>query len=187
MNKIVKFQLSMKQVIAFAISVLIIFPCIAQKIPADRTAKAIFVEGLGSGVGLSINFDTRFRPGRLDGLGMRAGVGGLSVSRVQENGLSANTGFVSLPVLLNYVVGNSRAAFEAGAGVTGVYANESGFDAAGGYSSEKGIGAFGTFNFGLRLQPKRTGAHFRLYWSPIVSVAGFQTLWLGFSIGVGFK
>ena len=178
----------MKEIALLASMLLAAFPGLAQEIPpTNRTAKAIYVEGFGSGVGLSINFDARFKPGRLDGLGFRAGVGGLSASGIADNGSPATIGIVTLPVLLNYVVGNSRAAFEAGAGISGAYVSASGSDAVQGSISEKGFGAFGTFNLGLRVQPKRTGAHFRLYWNPIVSDAGFQTSWLGISLGVGFK
>lgn len=155
----------------------------AQDAPAQRAAKAIYVEGLGSGLGVSINFDTRFKPG-LTGLGLRAGIGGIGGS-----GSEGSIGLVTFPVLLNYVVGNSRVSFEAGAGVTAGYITVEGTNSLTGDDvSAKGFGVFGgAGNFGLRLQPKRNGAHFRLYWSPFVTSAGFQPSWLGASLGFGFR
>lgn len=155
----------------------------AQDVPAGRVAKAIYVEGLGSGLGVSVNYDTRFKPG-LTGFGLRAGIGGIGGA-----GSNGSLGIVSFPVLVNYVVGNSRAAFEAGVGVTAGYITATGTnDLTGDNVNARGFGVFGgAGNFGLRLQPKRTGAHFRLYWSPFVTSYGFQPSWFGVSLGVGFR
>ena len=79
--------------------------------------KAVYVEGLGSGLLLSVNYDFRFRNTQ-DGLGMRIGVGGLSLAATatDNNGAtsSAHLGVVTLPVLVNYLVGKGRFAFEMG-------------------------------------------------------------------------
>ena len=83
--------------------------------------KAVYVEGLGSGLLLSVNYDFRFRNTQ-DGLGMRIGVGGLSLAATatDNNGATspARLGVVTLPVLVNYLVGKGRFAFEMGAGIT---------------------------------------------------------------------
>lgn len=154
----------------------------AQLNPEPRAAKAIYLEALGSGIGLSLNYDTRFKPG-LTGLGLRAGIGGISGSS-GESRLS----LISLPILVNYVLGNSRASFESGLGVTGIYVTGSGTDAVSGDRVRaKGAGFNVAGNFGLRLQPKENGVHFRLYWSPFITTYGLQPSWLGLSLGYGFR
>lgn len=180
----------MNRVVLLSLLLLVGFQLRAQEIAADRPAKAIYVEALGSGLGVSINYDTRFKPG-LTGLGIRAGIGGLSVSGQNTAGAPGSTvriGVVTLPVLINYVVGNSIAAFEAGAGLQGVYISAEGQDInSGTIDSSDGFTVGGTMNFGLRLQPRRNGVHFRLYWAPIVNGHGFQPKWLGLSLGFGFR
>lgn len=161
----------------------------AQEINAGKPAKAIYLEALGSGIGLSLNYDTRFKPG-LTGWGMRGGIGGFSFSGTDNTGQSASIGIVTLPILANYVAGNSIAAFEAGAGILPAYVNASANDLAtggNGIASVKGLSLSGTLNAGLRLQPRNKGVHFRLYWSPLFNASGFYPKWLGLSLGYGFR
>ncbi|MFD2572726.1 hypothetical protein ACFSUS_18950 [Spirosoma soli] len=154
----------------------------AQDAPAERPAKAIYVEGLGSGLGVSLNYDTRFKPG-LSGLGLRVGVGGLDVSSS-----AGSIDIITLPVLVNYVAGNSRAAFEAGVGVTVIRVSAiSASTLPGDNIVAKGTGVAGSGNFGLRVQPKRNGVHFRLYWSPFVTSDIFEPRIFGASLGFGFR
>jgi len=151
--------------------------------PATGRNKAVYIEGLGSGVLLSANYDFRFKPTQ-DGLGMRIGLGGGSFRESISNN---RIGLVSLPVLVNYLVGKRRVAFEMGAGVTPIYIDASGTTATGDFISGRGLGAFGSLNLGLRLQPVRNGAVFRLNWVPTVSNTGFYPSWFGASVGFGFK
>jgi hypothetical protein len=154
----------------------------AQVVPEQRVAKAIYVEALGSGIGLSLNYDTRFKPG-LTGLGLRAGIGGISGSGDQSRAT-----LISLPILVNYVLGNSRASFESGLGLMASYITAEGKDAlTGDYATAQGVGVSLAGNFGLRLQPKQNGVHFRLYWSPFITDHGLQPRWLGLSLGYGFR
>jgi hypothetical protein len=154
----------------------------AQSNSEQRAAKAVYLEVLGSGVGLSLNYDTRFKPG-LTGLGLRAGIGGISGSSNQ-----GSVTLISLPALVNYVLGNSRASFESGLGIMANYVTAAGRDAlTGDYATGKGVGVSVAGNFGLRLQPKQNGVHFRLYWSPFITDHGLQARWLGLSLGYGFR
>lgn len=154
----------------------------AQVISDQKAAKAIYLEALGSGIGLSINYDTRFKPG-LTGLGIRAGIGGISGFSDQ-----AQVRLISLPVLVNYVLGNSRASFESGLGLMASYVTAAGKDAlTGDISNAQGANVSLAGNVGLRLQPKRNGVHFRLYWSPFITDHGLQPQWLGLSLGYGFR
>lgn len=155
-----------------------------EAVPPTGRNKAVYVEGLGSGVLLSANYDFRFKPTQ-DGLGMRIGLGGGTFSDQNSN---ARAGLVTLPVQVNYLVGKRRAAFEMGAGVTPIYVNASGTNqATGDFISGNGFGAFGSLNLGLRLQPIRNGVVFRLNWVPTVSNTGFYPRWLGVSLGFAFK
>lgn len=154
----------------------------AQVMLPQRAAKAVYVEALGSGIGLSLNYDTRFKPG-LTGLGLRAGIGGISGSSDQSR-----VSLISLPVLVNYVLGNSRASFEGGLGLMVSYVTAAGKDAlTGDYATAQGVGVSVAGNLGLRLQPKQNGVHFRLYWSPFITDHGLQPQWLGLSLGYGFR
>ncbi|GAB2789223.1 hypothetical protein GCM10027275_37730 [Rhabdobacter roseus] len=144
--------------------------------------KAIYVEGLGSGLLFSVNYDFRFKP-QQDGLGMRVGIGGGNLG-----GFDANVGIVTVPVLANYLVGTRRVAFEAGAGITPIYVKASAADlSTGDVVKADGLSAFGTLNAGLRLQPIRNGVVFRLTYTPIITGSGFLPLFLGVSLGYAFK
>lgn len=152
--------------------------------PLSARNKAVYLEGLGSGVLLSANYDFRFKPVQ-DGLGLRVGLGGGVLSDPNSDAIA---GLVTLPLVLNYLVGKRRVAFEMGAGVTPVYVNASGTNqATGDFISGNGFGAFGSLNLGLRLQPIRNGVVFRLNWAPVVSNTGFYPSWFGVSVGYAFK
>lgn len=152
--------------------------------PAPGRNKAVYVEGLGSGVLLSANYDFRFKPTQ-DGLGLRVGVGGGAFA---DQNSDARVGLVTVPLMVNYLVGKRRVAFEMGAGLTPIYINASGTNqATGDFLSGNGFGAFGSLNLGLRLQPIRNGAVFRLNWAPTVSNTGFYPSWFGVSLGFAFK
>lgn len=115
------------------------------------------------------------------------------VAKVESVGTSGSTdqtriSLISLPILVNYVLGNSRASFEGGLGLMARYLTGAGTDVlTGDYVTAKGTGVSITGNFGLRLQPKQNGVHFRLYWSPFITDRGLQPKWLGLSLGYGFR
>ncbi|MBO0932835.1 hypothetical protein [Fibrella aquatilis] len=152
--------------------------------------KAVYLEGLGSGLLLSVNYDFRFRNTQ-DGLGMRIGVGGLSVAATatNNNGTTspARLGVVTMPILLNYLVGKGRVAFEMGAGVTPIYLSATKYQTNNEFVQNSNFGVLGTLNAGLRVQPIRNGVVFRLDWTPMISDTGFQPAWAGVSLGYAFK
>lgn len=51
--------------------------CKAQSDTPAQHNKAIYVEVLGNGVGISANYDMSFKRGVQDGFGFRAGIGGI--------------------------------------------------------------------------------------------------------------
>lgn len=135
-----------------------------------------------------MNYDTRFAKGRNDGLGGRVGIGGLGFSTTDDQGNKVTAGLVTVPIVLNYIVGNQRSGLELGAGATILYASSSG-DSDGGVDDfiEVGMGASGFLNVGYRAQPIRNGPIFRLTWTPALNISGFSPSWLGISLGYAFK
>ena len=90
--------------------------------------------------------------------------------------------------MVNYLVGAKRSAFEAGIGITPMYAS---LDI---YSPTKpeladhnGWGASGFLNLGYRFQPLNNGFVFRANWTPAFNSTGFSPSWFGLSLGYGFK
>lgn len=83
--------------------------------------KTIFAELAGSGLAvISANFDIRFNKGRSDGLGMRVGIGGGSIrsSDYIIVDSSTKTEIFSIPLEVNYIIGENRFAFEMGCSLT---------------------------------------------------------------------
>nr|WKN38438.1 hypothetical protein K4G66_06950 [Tunicatimonas sp. TK19036] len=157
-------------------------------IPDDRRAKSIYLEALGNGLTISLNYDTRFAKGRNDGLEARIGVGGLGLSGTDDQGNNVTVGLVTIPIMLNYIVGNRRSGLELGAGAT-ILSVSSSADVDGQVDDfvENGVGASGFFNVGYRAQPLRNGPIFRLTWTPAFNAAGFSPSWFGISLGYAFK
>jgi hypothetical protein len=157
---------------------------------AQERNKAIYVEGLGSGLLISANYDFRFKP-QQDGLGMRIGVGGgnFDGTTVSAGGTRtpASLGIVTVPVLVNYLSGKGRFVFEGGAGLTAVFISTTDVAVSNSIVSSSGGGVTGTLNLGFRAQPIRNGVVFRLNWAPAFNGAGFSPSWFGISLGYGFK
>lgn len=166
----------------------LLFQVKAQTETPARYNKAIFVEALGNGMGISANYDMRIKRGVQDGLGFRAGIGGLSVNGIDENGQPADASIVTIPLSVNYLLGERRSAFEAGLGITPLYGNTTVYDSnSAGATDIKGWGASGFINLGYRFQPLRNGFVFRFDWTPAFNSTGFSPAWFGISAGIGFK
>ena len=143
----------------------------------DKRPQAVFFEVLGTGVGYSVNYDTRFQKTE-DGLGGRAGV-----SYFKSNGL----GVFSLPVGLNYLLGKNGNYFEVGAGATFLSVKEDEnkhgeFLFIGGEEST----VVGTLVFGYRRQPVEGGFTFRAGVSPIIGGGDFIPWWPHVGFGYAF-
>lgn len=186
---------------------LLLFACIfiavsifaqTSEIQSNQTAfdgyhKNIFVEGLGAGLLGSINYDMRLTKGRMDGIGFRAGIGGIYADATDPQGKIIKVGILSIPLEVNYLLGKKRSSFIAGIGVLPGYGsikgiedvtivneqvsmNVDGFDFLGAYLS-----------LGYRFQPLRNGLMFQVNWNPIISGGKVSPSWFGISIGYGFK
>ena len=154
--------------------------------PWPTKHKNVFVEFLGNGLFISTNFDMRFKRGVQDGLGFRAGIGGVSLEASDVEGSQVRVGLVTFPLAVNYLVGKGRSSFETGLGVTVLYASAA--VRGGDIDIEAdGVGAIGVINFGYRYQPKNNGFMFRINYSPIFGGGGFAPGWFGIGLGFGFK
>jgi hypothetical protein len=180
----------MKTLLAvLALIMMIQVQSVAQKdIPTfDGYHKNIYVEALGSSIGLGVNFDMRLEKGRLDGMGVRAGIGGISFS----NSSGDNLGIVTFPLEFNYLVGNGRNSLVAGVGLLPAYASvRITDDISDNLSIDlEGFGVAGGFvNFGYRLQPRNRGFMFQINWNPLILRGdGFNIGWFGIGMGIGFK
>jgi hypothetical protein len=76
--------------------------------------QAVFVEGLGSGILYSFNYDTRFSDSP-SGWGARAGMGYTSLEGLR---------MYTLPLVVNHLIGKKKHFLELGAGVTLVRVND---------------------------------------------------------------
>ncbi|GAB3162710.1 hypothetical protein [Telluribacter humicola] len=151
----------------------------------DRRAKAIYMEAFGSsGFYYSLNCDMRFRKG-LKGWGVRVGI-----TKPVTVGVATT---YSGPILINYVTSERSVALEAGLGIVVAntrYTHEDQYNVIRKYSHYDYN--YGVANVGIRVQPKRTGIMWRLYWAPNWVMGpdynNQKTLmWFGTSLGVGFK
>lgn len=134
----------------------------------SANASQIYLEGGGSGVVYSVNYDGRF--GKVEnGFGFRIGIGGASYS---------GDGYVAIPAQVNYLLGSKGQYLELGGGITYVSVADIFFDDSGNANT-----VVGSFVIGFRKQPfGKKGLTWRLAFTPFVGFGGFQP-WAGASIG----
>ncbi len=114
------------------------------------STKSAYVEGLGNGLVMSFNFDTRFGK-EATGLGARVGVGGMSIGTFS---------LITIPVGINYLAGKNGKYFEAGLGAT--YSSAGFLE----YDLEQ-TPVIGTMTFGYRSQPVDGGFTWRIGLTPV--------------------
>ena len=137
----------------------------AQEAPRTDNKPApnsVFLEGMGSGLFYSVNYERRV----IDDLGVRAGLSYLSVSSTASNGsttASASSSYLTIPLTVSYLgVRGRKSGLEVGGGLTLAYSSGS---ASTGVSSASGSGMapIGTFMVGYRLHPvDHAGFQFRV-------------------------
>lgn len=133
----------------------------------EKRAQNIYVELAGQGLVFTANYDTRFSNKR-NGLGGRIGIGAIG---------GGGDNLVTIPVSLNYLLGEGKNFFEIGLGAT--YANASFLDS-------NGSTVFGTMSFMYRLQPIKSGFSFRGGFTPIFNADVFIPYYAGISLGYTF-
>ncbi len=157
-----------------------------KEIPVFSTYhKNIYVELLGSSIGAGLHFDMRLNKGRMDGIGFRAGIGGINIAASDENNV-AKVGLITFPIEFNHLIGKRRSSFITGVGLLPAYASAS---IQGDRNAKgKGFGLAGGFlDIGYRFQPKKTGFMFQINWNPLINSSGLSAGWFGIGLGMGFK
>jgi hypothetical protein len=130
---------------------------------AGKPANAVFFEIGGHSLFFGFNYDTRFNR-RADGIGGRVGLGYMAVS---------GSSFFSLPVALNYLIGNDGKYFEMGAGATILSVGDGGFGPFSYYDvdydnqRDSRTKLIGNISFGFRKQPVNGGFLFRAGVAPV--------------------
>jgi len=82
-------------------------------------SQSFYLEFGGAGIGVSANYEFRFRKNQLDGLGLRAGIGGIHIWLIGDISVT------SVPVELNYIFSDEhKVSFELGASLTYAHIKE---------------------------------------------------------------
>ena len=172
----------MKRIYLLTILICLLF-CFSVK--AQRR-KTVFVEFLGNGLAISGNFELRLKDNSNSGSGLRAGIGGTTVSGTDNNGNFVNVGIVTFPLGYNYLIGEKRSSFEIGAGITPILVSGNGFINSETFSGS-GITLTGVLNAGYRYQPLNNGFFGKFTWTPTATNTGFYPKFFGLSLGYSFK
>jgi hypothetical protein len=141
-----------------------------------RRRKTVFVEALGNGVALSVNYDIRLKPGRNDGFGLRVGLG-VGEYAGTVNGTEVNK---TVPLSINYLIGNRMPSLELGLGLTPKFALSKL------EPNEPHVEIIPFANIGFRLQPLTKGIILRTTFTPSFD-NGSPKLWGGLSLGYSFR
>lgn len=128
----------------------------------------VFFEGLGPGGVFSVNYEFRIN-GKPDGLGVRGGVG-----YMHKNSLT-------LPVIVNYLLGGRGHYLETGAGLTFATDPVKTSSWSGPDHETKWLTAV---TLGYRIQPDEKGATFRIGYSPFVNK---YPVWYWGYLSIGYK
>ncbi len=145
--------------------------------PSDGLIRqAIFLEALGSGGLISLNYDRRLKSGN-DGFGVRIGLG---IGTGYENNEDEFIRRVAVPLMVNHIFGKGRSGLETGIGITPEYAVSKPQD-------DQRMNAWGNLNVLYRFQPVKKGFIIRMGWTPIIGRGGsLDPYFAGVSFGYSF-
>lgn len=132
-------------------------------------ANSLFFELGGNGLVYSINYDRLLT----DHLSVRGGIGIFSI----DDSFGEGVDVTSIPLLVNYLVGNGNNHLELGIGVLILTGS---IDI--GSFSDTDSGAIGTGVLGYRHQKQDGGLFFKAGITPLVGFGEFQ-FWVGASVG----
>ncbi len=138
---------------------------------------ALFIEFFGPGMSLSFNYDVRFSKSN-SGLGARLGIGGFKFG---------DTDILTLPVGINYLLGNDDKFFEVG--LNGIYSSNGFFSYS--FNDDNPGALVGMLTLGFRKQNPGKGFHFRACLNPVFGIDDndelfFWPLYGGVSMGYSF-
>ena len=144
-------------------------------VPKDdgKIRHAVFGELLGTGGYASLNYDRRFKPGN-DGFGFRVGIG--SGPRLQDN----NSGYLTIPIYPNHILGKGRSGLETAVGLTPLIAFKE-------LQNDPQVRAYPFLHIGYRMQPLEKGLLLRIGWTPNIHDGRFDARGAGLSLGYSFK
>ena len=137
-----------------------------QGVPVKR-GESIFLELLGNGIGYSLNYDRRFGASR-NGLGAKIGVGAVA----------GTPRTVTIPIGINYLIGDDGRYFELGVGVTIPVPKTD-------YVLINDNAILGNMIAGYRREPVDGGFSWRINFAPIIYDEGILPF-LGLSFGYAF-
>lgn len=143
---------------------------------AIKRPNNIFMEYGGLGIGMSVNYDTRFGD-RRNGLGGLIGLGMLVPIPHSESGYT-------VPFSLNYLFGNKKDFFEIGLG--GTYFNSTSNPFSEDEESKKASYFGQTLSLMYRIQPLDKGFMFRGGLTPTFADGIFYPAWFSLSFGYTF-
>lgn len=146
-----------------------------------QKSKSVFLEVGGNGGLASLNFDSRLNNTE-KGLGYRIGFGFIPPT---YEFFDSRPAIWTIPVGLNYLVGNNRHHLETGLGMTYYFFKGTTSDVWGIYENDKGSGIVFVPSVGYRYAPKGKAFQGRLFISPLINSAGTSFYW-GFSGGYKF-
>ena len=192
----------MKYLFTSIILILLVLSVKAQEIESKVPTQSIYVELGGAGLPYSFNYDFRFDKSKIEGWGMRIGMGGYTTT---------NESFFSTPIMVSRLFGKGVHFFEIGLGATffafddkyndtyctnGTYGPNGEF-ICNSYSSYEDSYSFildvdgspsvmGTMNFGYRRIPLDGGFTWKVNLNPIFNNNGFWPLYAGVGFGYAF-
>lgn len=134
-----------------------------------QSTNTVFVELLGNGLIFSANYDMRFNKDEGNGLGARLGVGYIG-------GGDAGGTVITVPAMVNYLLGKDGKYLEIGGGVTYVAGSA---DFGDGFEDT----VIGTLSIQYRRQPVDGGFMWKIGLTPIIASGAFIPYWPGVSIG----
>ena len=163
----------------------------AQVSGTPKTVKQFYTEMGGPGILFSANFDSRFKPAKQVGWGVRAGIGFTikdNEEYIDQNG-NVNYRFRTIPTFpvgINYLFGKETSAhtFEAGGGITVLTSKTEMLN----YDSHRKAGnIMGFFTFMYRRQPINGGFTWRMGFTPLINTAGDIVPFAAAGLGYSFK
>jgi hypothetical protein len=192
----------MKYLFTSIVLIFFVLSASSQEIESKVPTKSIYVELGGAGLPYSFNYDFRFDKSKIEGWGMRVGLGGYTTT---------NESFFSAPIMVNRLFGKGVHFFEIGMGATffafedkynytyctsGTYGPNGEFTC-NSYSSDESNYSFildvdgspsvmGTMNFGYRRIPVDGGFTWKVNLNPIFNNNGFWPLYAGVGFGYAF-
>lgn len=145
----------------------------------NNHSKIIYAEIGGPGL-LSLNYDTRIRSKKYDGLGFNIGFG-----RFNSSSFLTEASTYTFPLGLNYLFNQkSKNKFEIGLGFTSVLTNTTKIQSSSTNNSNNN--SFGYMTLGYRLLPIKRGLIFRATINPMFNFKNIYPVYGGISLGYKF-